>query len=77
MGSISSLQKAKQLPKINESKSAPKQDASDMAAAMTEALKQQQSAAPSQDPIDALKMKFVNGEITEEEYKSKKELQKS
>ena len=31
-------------------------------------------AAPAQDPLDALKMKLINGEITEEEYNKMKKL---
>ena len=32
------------------------------------------AAAPAQSPVDVLKMKLVNGEITEEEYESKMKL---
>ena len=35
---------------------------------------QQPQAGPAQSPLDALKMKMVNGEITEEEYERKKKL---
>lgn len=31
-------------------------------------------SAPAQDPLDALKMKFINGEITEEQYAKMKKI---